>query len=506
MQQSGRKIDRRRFLGALGAGAASLPLLLTENRCSRSSRLPNIIFILADDLGYGEVGCYGQTRIRTPNIDRLAAAGIRFMQFYSGSPVCAPSRCVLLTGQHTGHAYIRDNDEMGERGDVWHDLSLEGQRPLLPGTSTIGTFLQDQGYATAAIGKWGLGGPGSSGEPNRQGFDLFYGYLCQRIAHNYYPTYLWRNGEKQILEGNTYFYPHQKFPMDKDPGDREAYKPYMGRQYSMDLMTEEALTFIKANRSRPFFLYFASAIPHAALQVPEDSLKEYEGAFPETPYLGDKGYLPHPTPRAAYAAMVTRLDREVGRIAARLDELGIGRNTLVMFSSDNGPTFNGGTDSAFFRSAGPLRGLKASLYEGGIRIPFIARWPGRIRPGSVSSHAAAFWDVLPTLGDILGLKSPPNIDGVSFLPTLLGHQERQAPHDTLYWEYSGGQAVRFGDWKAVRVRVDAPIELYNLKEDIGEKHDVAAERPDITEKIKGIMTSARIESDLFPLKGKRVPR
>ncbi len=505
MQQSGRKIDRRRFLGALGVGAASLPLLLTESRCSRSSRRPNIIFILADDLGYSEVGCYGQTRIRTPNIDRLAAAGIRFTQFYSGSPVCAPSRCVLLTGQHTGHAYIRDNDEMGERGDVWHDLSLEGQRPLPPGTTTIGMILQTQGYATAAIGKWGLGGPGSSGEPNRQGFDLFYGYLCQRIAHNYYPTYLWRNGEKQMLEGNPYFYPHQKFPTDKDPGDREAYRPYMGRQYSMDLMTEEALTFIKANRNRPFFLYFAPPIPHAALQVPEDSLKEYEGAFPETPYLGEKGYLPHPTPRAAYAAMVTRLDREVGRIAARLGELGIGRNTLVMFSSDNGPTFNGGTDSAFFRSAGQLRGLKASLYEGGIRIPFIACWPGRIRPGSVSSHVAAFWDVLPTLRDILGMKSPPNIDGASFLPTLLGHPERQMPHDVLYWEYSGGQAVRLGDWKAVRARVDAPLELYNLKEDVGENHDVAAERPDIAERIKEVMTSARVESDLFPLKGKRVP-
>jgi arylsulfatase A len=495
-----RKIDRRNFLGALGVGAASLPLLLLESRCGRSGRRPNIIFILADDLGYGEVGCYGQTKIRTPNIDRLAAAGLRFSQFYSGSPVCAPSRCVLLTGKHTGHAYIRDNDEMGERGDVWHDPSLEGQRPLLPGTTTIGTILQGAGYATAAVGKWGLGGPGSSGEPNRQGFDLFYGYLCQRIAHNYYPTHLWRNGEKQILEGNTYFYPHQKFPAHWDPDDREAYKPYMGRQYSMDLMTEEALAFIRANKSRPFFLYFAPPIPHAALQVPEDSLKEYEGAFSETPYLGEKGYLPHRTPRAAYAAMVTRLDREVGRIMTILDELGIGRNTLVMFSSDNGPTFNGGTDSAFFQSAGPLRGLKTTLYEGGIRVPFIARWPGQIQPDSVSGHVAAFLDVLPTLTDILGFKPPPEIDGLSFLPTLRGRPEQQEVHDDLYWEYSGGQAVRFGDWKAVRPRVDAPLELYDLKNDIAEKNDIAAERPDVAGKIKEIMASARTESDLFPLK------
>ena len=292
--------SRRTFLKTAGLGAVALSLPQFEF-CTKTGQRPNVIFILADDLGYGELGCYGQEKIMTPNIDKLAVQGMKFTDHYSGSTVCAPSRCVLLTGKHTGHSYIRGNDEMNERGDVWKDRNLEGQRPLLPDTHTVGTLYQKAGYTTGAIGKWGLGGPGDSGEPNKQGFDHWYGYLCQRVAHNYYPTHLWRNGKKHILEGNEYFYPHQKLPEDRDPSDKASYAEYSGKQYSMDMMVEEALGFIRNNRENPFFLYLPFPVPHVSIQVPEDSLKEYEGVFPETPYKGEKGYLPHPAPRAGYA-------------------------------------------------------------------------------------------------------------------------------------------------------------------------------------------------------------
>lgn len=424
---------------------------------------------------------------------------MKFTQHYSGSPVCAPSRCVLLTGKHTGHAAIRDNSEMEERGEVWRNPLVEGQYPLPENTFTIGRMFQSEGYTTGAIGKWGLGGPSTSGEPNNQGFDHWYGYLCQRRAHNYYPIHLWRNRERHILSWNKYFYPHQRLPEDRDPFDRSSYAEYSGKQYSMDLMVEEALGFIRENRKKPFFLYLPFPVPHAAIQVPEDSLKEYEGIFPEKPYKGDNGYLPHPAPRAGYAAMITRMDQEIGRIMSLLKELGIDGNTLIIFSSDNGPTFNGGTDSEFFRSAGPLHGLKTMLYEGGIRVPAVARWPGRIKPGRVSDHVSAFWDWLPTFAELLGVRSIGNTDGISLLPTLLGNPEKQKAHDYLYWEYSGKQAVRRGEWKAYRKSVDSPIELYNLKDDIAEQNDMAGQRPDIVREMADIMVAARIESKLFPL-------
>ena len=492
-------IDRRDFLKTIGLGTAAFALPLTGLGCKKKHSPPTIIYILADDLGYGELGCYGQKKIKTPNIDTLASQGMKFTQHYSGSPVCAPSRCVLMTGKHTGHAYIRDNDEMPERGDVWHDPELEGNRPLLPYTTTIGTVLQKKGYTTGAMGKWGLGGPANSGEPNQQGFDFWYGYLCQRMAHNYYPTHLWKNREKDLLEGNPYFFPHQKFPEDKDPLDRSSYDDYKGQTYSMDRMAEEALQFIERNKSNPFFLYLPFPVPHVSIQVPEDSLKEYEGVFPETPYLGDKGYTPHPTPRAGYAAMITRMDREIGRILGLLEKLGLAENTVVMFSSDNGPTFNGGTDSAFFESAGPLRGLKTMLYEGGIRVPMVARWPGKIQPGSETDHISAFWDVLPTITDIVGGDPPDGIDGISFLPTLLGQKKKQINHEYMYWEYSGKQAVRMGPWKAYRPGFEERIEVYNLEDDIGEQKDVAPDHPEIVVKIEEILQTARTESELFPL-------
>ncbi len=495
--------NRRDFLKTVGLGAAALAVTRLEFCRGAAGPKPNVIFMLADDLGYGELGCFGQKKIRTPNIDRIAAEGMKFTQHYSGSPVCAPSRCVLLTGKHTGHAYIRDNSEMNEKGEVWRNPLVEGQYPLPENTFTIGRMFQNAGYATGAIGKWGLGGPGTSGEPNNQGFDHWYGYLCQRRAHNYYPIHLWRNRERHILAWNKYFYPHQRLPHDRDPYDRSSYAEYSGKQYSLDLMAEEALEFIRKNREKPFFLYLPFTVPHAAIQVPEDSLKEYEGAFPETPYTGDKGYLPHPAPRAGYAAMVTRMDREIGRIMSLLKELGIDDNTLIIFSSDNGPTFNGGTDSEFFRSAGPLRGLKTMLYEGGIRVPTIARWPGRIKPGSVTDHVSAFWDWLPTFAEILGVRSGRDTDGISLLPTLLGNPEEQKGHDYLYWEYSGKQAVRRGKWKAYRGNVDSILELYDLEDDIAEQHDLAGQRPDVVDEMSEIMTAARVESELFPLKRKK---
>ena len=491
-------VARRDFLKTLGVGATALALPAIEG-CGTSSRPPNIVFILADDLGYNELGCYGQEKIRTPNIDRLAAEGMRFTQHYSGSPVCAPSRCVLLTGKHTGHSYIRDNDEMDERGDVWHDPELEGQRPLLPNTFTIGTMLQQAGYKTGAMGKWGLGGPGSTGEPNSQGFDHWYGYLCQRVAHNYYPTHLWRNREKDILEGNDYFYPHQPLPDDADPDDPASYEPYSGEQYSQDLMAEEALSFIRENADNPFFLYLPFPVPHVSIQVPEESVAEYDGEFEETPYKGERGYLPFQKPRAGYAAMITRMDREIGRVMALLDELGLDDNTIVFFTSDNGPTFNGGTDSEFFNSAGEFRGLKTELYEGGIRVPMIARWPGHIEPGTVSDHQSGFWDFLPTFAGLVNMQAPSDTDGLSLLPSLLDTRGRQQSHEYLYWEYHGKQAVRMGDWKAVRHGVSQPLELYNLADDIGEQLDLAAENPEVVARIDDIMQNGRTPSELFPL-------
>jgi arylsulfatase len=453
----------------LAAAAAAQPA---------ASRPPNIVFILADDLGYGELGCYGQQKIRTPSLDRLAAGGMRFTQFYSGAPVCAPSRCTLMTGKHSGHAAIRDNSE----------VQPEGQRPIPDSAVTLAERLKGRGYATAAIGKWGLGFPGSEGDPNRQGFDLFYGYNCQRHAHNHYPTYLRRNGEKVPLEGND--------------GGRT------GKQFSHDLMEAEALRFVREHRERPFFLYLPFTIPHLALQVPEDSLAEYRGKWDDPPYEGGNGYLPHPHPRAAYAAMITRMDRSVGRVTDLLRELGLEKDTLVVFASDNGPTYNrlGGSDSVFFQSAGPFRGFKGDVYEGGIRVPFIASWPGRIKPGTVSEHVGAFWDVLPTLCEVSGAAVPADTDGISFLPTLLGKGD-QREHLYLYWEfasYTGQQAVRMGPWKAVRRNLrqgPSPIQLYNLAEDIAESNDVAAEHPEVVTRVRQILAESHTSSPQFRIRG-----
>ena len=464
-------------------------------------RPPNIVFILADDLGYGELGSYGQDEIRTPRLDALAAQGLRFTQHYSGSPVCAPSRCVLLTGLHTGHAFIRDNDEMNQRGDVWNDPALEGQRPIPEETVTLAELLKARGYATAAIGKWGLGWTGSSGDPNRQGFDLFYGYTCQRVAHNYYPTHLWRNDQKVALR-NPAFKAHQKLPAGADPADPASYAAYAGEDYAADFMIEAALGFVRDNAARPFFLYFPTPVPHLALQVPEDSLAEYAGAFEEAPYPGGQGYLPHLTPRAAYAAMITRMDRDVGRILDLLEELGLEEDTMVVFTSDNGPSWVGGVDKDYFGSQGGLRGRKAQLYEGGIRVPAVVRWPGRTAEGTVTDQVSAFWDWLPTLCEVAGADTPAGLDGLSLVPTLAGEPRRQAQHEYLYWEFAKRmQAVRMGRWKAFRPEPGAPLQLYDLTADPAESLDLAASRPEVVAEIERILVDGRTESEHFPLGG-----
>lgn len=484
-------ISRRTFLKQTGMG--SLAILINLPGLAPLKDKPNIIYILADDLGYNELGCYGQKKIKTPNIDKLAAQGMRFTQHYSGSAVCAPTRCMLLTGKHSGHAYIRGNDEMGDRGDVWKNPDIEGQRPLLPNTYTIGAMLQKTGYKTACVGKWGLGWYGTSGEPNKQGFDHFYGYICQRIAHNYYPTHLWKDGKKHMLN-NTYFKAHQKLPKDKDPHDPKSYAPYSGKDYAPDFLLKDTLKFIQENKKSPFFLYWCTPVPHVSLQVPEDSLKEYEGVFEETPYKGEKSYLPHRTPRAAYAAMVTRMDRDIGRIFQELKDLGLYENTLIFFSSDNGPTFNGGTDSKFFESNKPFSGLKCSIKEGGIRAPMIVSWPGRIKGNTISHHVSAQWDLMATLAELTGAKAAPDTDGISFLPTLLGKGE-QKKHKHLYWEYAKKQAVRIGDFKGYRKAKAKTIKLFNLKEDVQEKVDLADKHPDLKKKMIKIMNS-RTESPI----------
>jgi arylsulfatase A-like enzyme len=431
--------------------------------------------MLADDLGYGELGSYGQTKIHTPNLDALAAEGMRFTQHYSGSPVCAPSRGTLMTGLHTGHAQVRDNFEVGG----YPDPDELGQMPLDSGTYTIGTMLQEAGYVTGAIGKWGLGGRGSLGQPHYQGFDYFFGYLDQQLAHNYYPTHLWRNGERVDLD-NEYFSPHQRFAGD-DPTDPMQYQQYAGREYSVDVMADDALRFLDEHQDEP--------------------LVEYEGAFDEEPYLGDRSYLPHPRPFSAYAGMITRMDAHIGRMLDRLEELGLAENTIVMFSSDNGTTYTGGVDAEYFDSSAGLRGLKGSVYEGGTRVPLIVRWPGHIDAGSQSDHVSAFWDMMPTFADIVGVSAPSGIDGVSFLPTLTG-EPGQAEHDYLYWEYhglwNGAQAVRMGDWKGVRLGghddPDAHIELYDLALDRNETTDVSADHPEVVAQLRAAMDARTLSS------------
>jgi arylsulfatase len=457
-------------------------LSVASTRALAAAPRPNMIFILADDLGYGDLGCYGQTKIRTPNLDRMAAEGMRFTNFYAGCAVCAPSRCTLMTGKHLGHATVRDN--------MQRRAGAEGQHPMEPGTITVAQLLKRAGYATAIVGKWGLGMPEDHSSPLDFGFDHHYGYLCQGMAHTYYPPYLWRDDKQEPLAGNPpYAY-----------GQREVIAR-SGQVYAHDRMVNAALRWVDAHRAEPFFLYLAFTIPHLSLQVPDDSLAEYRGRWSETPVTNSTHYANHEAPRAAYAAMITRMDRDIGRLMDRLKSLGLDERTLVLFGSDNGAVFAyAGTDPEFFRSNGALRGYKQELYEGGIRTPFIARWPRQITRGSKSGLIGAYWDILPTLCELSGAPIPDGIDGLSIAPTLLG-KSRQKLHEYLYWEYHGGgraQAVRFGDWKAVRNNVNktpnAIPELYNLADDPGETTNVAAKNPDVAAKSAEYMKAAHSPS------------
>ncbi len=462
---------------------------------------PNIIFIVADDLGYGDIGAFGQKKIRTPNLDRLASEGMHFTQHYSGNAVCAPSRCVLMTGLHPGHAFIRDNREM----------KPEGQLPLPPETVTLPRLLQKAGYTTGAFGKWGLGPPGSTGDPLKQGFDRFYGYNCQRAAHNYYPTNLWDDNRRVMLT-NPEFSPYQKLSPQDDPNDPRCYARFSGTEYAPDLIAEQARRFIREHKDRPFFLFFPTTVPHLALQVPEDSLAEYLGKWPEEPYKGGNGYLPHRAPRAAYAAMITRLDREIGRMVDLVRDLGLEQKTIFVFTSDNGPLYDqlGGTDEDFFQSAGGLRGRKGSLYEGGFRVPLLVRWKGRIKPGTVSDRVTGFEDWLPTILELVGARNqtPDCVDGISFARTLLG--KRQPPRSLLYREfpgYGGQQCLRTGDFKAVRVSLspkakgekpEVHTELYDLHKDPRESVNLAARRTKLLRRLERLMAEQHTPSTEFP--------
>ena len=479
---------------------------------SVSGSRPNVIYILADDLGIGDIEPFGQQYIKTPNLNRMMSEGMIFLQHYAGNTVCAPSRASLMTGLHSGHAQIRGNFELGG----FTDEEEYGQMPLNPGTQTVATMLADAGYRTGLIGKWGLGGPGSQGTPNKHGFDYFFGYLDQKQAHNHYPTHLWEN-EQTFPLSNEYLNPHQALSPDADPLEPSSYDPYKRSDYAQDRLTEAALNFIQSDSEKPFFLYLAFAAPHAALQVPESELNQYLH-FAETPYTAQRNYLPHPKPRAARAAMISNIDSAVGRLMNLLKELGIDQDTLIIFSSDNGPTPEGGGDMQFFDSNGPYRGYKRDLYEGGIRMPTLVRWSGKIEAGSSSTHVSAFWDLMPTLAELAGVEAPRN-DGISFLPTLL--QEEQPRHRSLYWEFhsvegSHSQAVRFFDgqntsWKAVLVykattRSNPTIELFDLDSDPYETTNVGGMHPDLIARARLIMEQSRTRSfidawnfDFFPL-------
>ena len=463
-------MKRRDFLKAVGLATSSIVMPGCSSTFGRSAgkssvKKPNIIFILADDLGYGDLGCFGQKRIKTPSLDKMAEQGMRLTQHYAGSTVCAPSRCVLMTGLHTGHCLVRGNARV----------------PLRPSDVTVAEILKQAGYTTGIVGKWGLGEPDSTGIPNRQGFDYWFGYLNQRHAHNYYPAYLWRNEEKVHLKNEV---------KSMNPPGGVATKKV---EYSHDLCAKEALAFIERSKDNPFFLYLALTIPHANNEARNEGME-----VPDYGIYKDKDW---PEPQKGHAAMITRMDGDIGKLFVKLKELGIDENTFVFFSSDNGPHREGGNNPDFNDSNGPLRGIKRDLYEGGIRVPTLACWPGKIKSGSATDHISAFWDFLPTCVELAGFEAPKDIDGISMVPALLGKSKKQKKHEFLYWEFheqGKKQAVRMGDWKGIRLNAakkpNGPIELYNLKADIGEKKNIADQHPDIVAKIEGYMKQARVPS------------
>jgi len=439
----------------------------SQKETRKEADKPNIIFIYADDLGYGELGCYGQEKIKTPYIDKMADEGIKFTNHYSGSTVCAPSRSSLMTGQHTGHTTVRGNARV----------------PLLEEDTTVAELLKQAGYKTALMGKWGIGEPGTSGIPNKQGFDYFVGYLNQRHAHNAYPAYLWKNRDSMLLDNNVI---HDNGNRNVHPGGVSTNK----KTHSHDVFTSEALSFIKENKEDPFFIYLAYTLPHANNEAPAFGKIGME--CPDTTLYANKDW---PEVQKAHAGTITYMDKDVGKILKLLKELSIDENTLVIFTSDNGPHSEGGVNPEFFNGSGPFRGIKRDLYEGGIRIPMIARWPGKIKGGQETSHISAQWDFLPTACDIAGVKPPENIDGISYLPALLG--QKQPEHDYLYWEfYEMGtrQAIRKDKWKAVKYNIsagdDAKFMLFDIENDPSEKNDLSSQHPELMKEFDRIMNNA----------------
>ena len=489
------------------------PLLSAENSAQKQAKKPNIIYILADDLGYGELGCYGQKLIETPHVDQLAKDGMRFTQNYSGTAVSGPSRCITLTGLHSGHAYIRGNDEMGSRGDVWSHKAmlenpyLEGQRPLKAGTVTIPSLLKSEGYKTACIGKWGLGYPGSEGTPNKMGFDFFYGYNCQRQAHTYYPPFLYRNDKREYLE-NQLLPPGTKLGKGEDPKDARNYAKYNQKQYAPDLMYKEILNFVDDSKDDPFLLFWTTPIPHVPLQAPDKWVQYYVDKFgDEAPYEGKKGYFPCRYPRATYAAMVSYWDEQIGGLVQKLKELGLYDNTVIIFTSDNGPSFNGGTDSPYFDSAKPfkseIRWGKASIREGGIRVPLVVTWGDKIKQSTTSDHITASWDMMSTMCELAGVATP-KTDGISIVPTLLG--KKQAVHEYMYWEYpeaGGSKAIRIGNYKGLILDIkkgNDKMMLFDLAKDPREQVDISASHPEIIQKMRTKMAEAHEEPEIARFK------
>ena len=447
-----------------------LPIFKCE--AAKKEKPINVIYILADDLGYGDIGCYGQEKIKTPNIDRMAKNGMLFTQNYAGCTVSAPSRASLMTGLHTGHTQIRGNEE----------IDPEGQQPMTADTYTIGKLMHAAGYTTGIFGKWGLGYPGSTSDPNSMGFDEFFGYNCQRQAHSFYPDHLWHNKERVDLKENE----------------------NNGRKiYSQDLIHEHGIQFIKDNKDKPFFAMLTYTLPHAELNLPHDSIyKMYENQFEEKPYNSKYGYYPSEKRKASFAAMVSKLDFYVGQVLEELKRQGLDKNTLVIFSSDNGPHREGGADPDFFKSYGPLKGVKRDVYEGGIRTPMIAWLPGKVQAGTKTNQITAFWDILPTLSELTKTKLPVKTDGISILPTLFSGKG-QKQHKYLYWEFheeGGRQAIRKGNWKAIRQHIAGgkpTFELYDLSKDIHEDNDVSAQFPQVAKEMKNLMDKARTESPIF---------
>ena len=481
--------------------AAMLPVAALTGCADKLPEKPNIVFLLFDDMGYGDLGCYGQELIETPHIDALAQQGIIFTDMYSSAPISAPSRCSIVTGQHAGHSQIRANEEAVPRGfdkgmPDWYfdrinaDPEYEGQYPLAAGTETIGTMMQKAGYKTAMIGKWGLGGPTSEANPNKMGFDYFYGFNCQMLAHSYYPNYLWENGEK-VMTGNEYMPVNRRLDPGADPYDVRSYDKFNQKYYAPDLMYERLENFVVENADNPFMVMWTTTVPHSTVQAPEDEVMYYVNKLGEekTPITDGGWYYPVIYPKSSYAAMITHLDAQVGKLVQKLKDLGIYENTMFVITSDNGPASNSNSPMDYFKSGGPFKCTKgwgkSTLQEGGIRMPFIVSFGSHLTPGT-SNHVGQSVDLMPTFAELAGVEAPEN-DGISFVPTLKGHKQPQ--HKYLYWEFPssrGWVAVRWGNWKGLVRQVtkgNNKMELYDLQNDMLETTDLAEQHPEIVKQL-----------------------